>query len=119
MIKLIFSTNERRSKGQASRLSGDNSERVTPVPIPNTVVKPLSAENTWWATAREHKSSPEYDITLDEFFVEGFIFTYPCGKGTPVPSSKFAFWLGLQQQTIAFIGDFSSSQKTMDVFWEP
>ena len=59
MIKLIFSTNERRSKGQASRLSGDYSGKVTPVPIPNTVVKLPSAENTWRATAREHKSLPE------------------------------------------------------------
>ena len=43
----------------ASRLFGDNSEKVTPVPIPNTVVKLLSADNTWRATAREHRTSPE------------------------------------------------------------
>ena len=29
-----------------------------PVPIPNTVVKLASAENTWLATAREDKSMP-------------------------------------------------------------
>ena len=26
-----------------------------PVPIPNTEVKPLNAENTWWETAREDR----------------------------------------------------------------
>ena len=38
---------------------GGNSEKVTPVPIPNTEVKLLSAENTWWVTAREHKTLPK------------------------------------------------------------
>ena len=32
---------------------------ATPVPIPNTEVKHLSADNTWLATAREGKSLPE------------------------------------------------------------
>ncbi len=32
---------------------------VTPVPIPNTEVKHLSADNTWLATARESKSLPD------------------------------------------------------------
>ena len=44
----------------ASRSFGDNSEEVTPVPIPNTVVKLFSAEGTWRATARENMSSPEF-----------------------------------------------------------
>ena len=39
--------------------SGDNGEEVPPVPIPNTVVKLLSVEDTWWATAWENRSSPE------------------------------------------------------------
>ena len=30
----------------------------SPVPIPNTVVKLNRAENTWWATARENRSTP-------------------------------------------------------------
>ena len=49
----------------ASRLFGDNSEKVTPVPIPNTVVKLLSADNTWRATAREHRTSPELNLSED------------------------------------------------------
>ena len=38
--------------------SGDNGEKVPPVPIPNTEVKLLSAESTWLATARKDRSSP-------------------------------------------------------------
>ena len=34
---------------------GDDSKEVTPVPIPNTVVKLLHADDTWWVTARESK----------------------------------------------------------------
>ena len=39
--------------------SGGNDEMVTPVPIPNTEVKHLSADNTWLETARESKSLPD------------------------------------------------------------
>jgi hypothetical protein len=31
---------------------------VPPVPFPNTVVKRASADDTWWATAWENRSSP-------------------------------------------------------------
>ena len=37
---------------------GDFTEGVTPVPIPNTEVKPLRADGTAWATAWETRSSP-------------------------------------------------------------
>ena len=30
-----------------------------PVPIPNTVVKPVRAENTWRAASRENRSMPQ------------------------------------------------------------
>lgn len=47
---------------------------VTPVPIPNTEVKHLSADNTWLATARESKSLPDLygspkDNKLRTFFM--------------------------------------------------
>ena len=42
-----------------SNLSGGNDEMATPVPIPNTAVKHLSADNTWLDTARESKSLPD------------------------------------------------------------
>ena len=37
--------------------SGDYSGEVTPVPIPNTVVKLLSADDTWGATPWEIRTS--------------------------------------------------------------
>ena len=40
------------------RKCSDNSEEVTPVPIPNTVVKLLSADDTWRAASREIRTSP-------------------------------------------------------------
>ena len=39
--------------------SGGNGERVPPVPIPNTEVKPFSADGTWLETARESRSLPD------------------------------------------------------------
>ena len=43
---------------ERSKICGDNSEEVTPVPIPNTEVKLLSADDTWWETARESRTLP-------------------------------------------------------------
>ena len=40
-------------------ISGGHNEGVPPVPIPNTEVKPFSAESTWLETAREDKSLPD------------------------------------------------------------
>ena len=44
---------------------GDNDAEVTPVPIPNTVVKLCSADDTWREAARESRSSPE--LTRKDF----------------------------------------------------
>ena len=40
-------------------ISGDDGEGVPPVPIPNTEVKPFSADGTWLVTARESRSPPD------------------------------------------------------------
>ena len=42
-----------------SRHSGGDSERDPPVPIPNTEVKPFSADGTWLETARESRTLPD------------------------------------------------------------
>ena len=39
-------------------LSGDYSGEVTPVPISNTVVKLLSADDTWWEAAWKSRTPP-------------------------------------------------------------
>ena len=54
--------------------SGDNGEKVPPVPIPNTEVKLLSAESTWLATAREDRSSP---VSKAACIFMQVVFLYP------------------------------------------
>jgi hypothetical protein len=44
--------------GNQNQVSGDRTERVTPVPIPNTEVKPLRADGTARATLWETRSLP-------------------------------------------------------------
>ena len=39
--------------------SGGQRERVPPVPIPNTEVKPFIADSTWMETSWEGRSSPD------------------------------------------------------------
>ena len=41
-----------------SKFSGDFVDRVTPVPIPNTEVKPVGADGTARETAWESRKSP-------------------------------------------------------------
>ena len=41
-----------------AKVSGGNNEKATPVPIPNTAVKLLSADDTWVETPRESRSLP-------------------------------------------------------------
>ena len=48
-----------RGNSKPHRISGDNSLRDPPVPIPNTEVKPQHADSTWLETAREGRSSPD------------------------------------------------------------
>ena len=42
-----------------TRYSGGNGEGEPPVPIPNTEVKPFSADGTWLETARESRTLPD------------------------------------------------------------
>ena len=46
---------------------------ATPVPIPNTAVKHLSADNTWLETARESRSLPDLYQSL-KLIAWGFVF---------------------------------------------
>ena len=41
-----------------NKICGDYSGEATPVPIPNTEVKLLSADDTWWETAWESRTLP-------------------------------------------------------------
>ena len=44
---------------QANTPSGDDSKEDPPVPMPNTEVKLLNVDDTWWATAWESRKLPE------------------------------------------------------------
>jgi hypothetical protein len=44
---------------------GDWSDRGTPGHIPNPIVKPVSADGTWWVTAWESRSLPRDFIVLN------------------------------------------------------
>ena len=46
------------SKESDNKIVGVICDEGTPVPIPNTVVKLIYADNTWLATAREDRSMP-------------------------------------------------------------
>ena len=52
-LGLLFGTQE-------SIYFGGHSDRVTPVPIPNTEVKPVSADGTWGESPWESRTSPDF-----------------------------------------------------------
>ena len=47
-----------RDRRRLSQISGGYGEGETPLPIPNREVKPLSADGTWPARARESRTPP-------------------------------------------------------------
>ena len=72
--------------------TGDNGERDTPVLIPNTAVKPLSADGTWLETARESRSLPVTNlrnrlIKAISFFNEG----HRLNADRMLPHTRYAF----------------------------
>src|SRR6476469_7716091 len=52
------SRSERRRRTPGSKFAGGHRIRVTPVPIPNTEVKPDTADGTAWETVWESRSLP-------------------------------------------------------------
>ena len=55
MREVLFSFECAREHTEKRNKSGGDSTEVTPVPIPNTVVKLCHADDTWLVTARESK----------------------------------------------------------------
>ena len=60
-------------------LSGGDSRGVTPDPIPNSVVKPSSADGTWPGTARESRSPPGNHYTAGPHDGSGCCFSPVAG----------------------------------------
>ena len=64
---------------RTSQKSGDNSVEVTPVPIPNTVVKLNSADDTWWEAAWESRKSPVFIFFDLESYCIKYVFKLMTG----------------------------------------
>ena len=92
-------------------VSGGHGGGDTPVPIPNTAVKPARADGTWGETPWESRSSPEYFSKPPARRAGGFLFLHsyfrkssllprtrlaplavPSG-GQPSRTSSFSLWL--------------------------
>ena len=72
-------------------ICGDNSKEVTPVPIPNTEVKLLSADDTWWETAWESKTLPFFlksDLRMQVAFLTQYRKTDSVGKAVGANGSE-------------------------------
>ena len=62
-------------------MSSDDGEKVTPVPIPNTEVKLLSADGTWTAGSWESRSSLGKEERPD--LLGDRVFLYTSNEETP------------------------------------
>ena len=74
-LDVQFSGCKRELKTQID--SGGYGEGEPPVPIPNTEVKPFSADGTWLATARESKTLPD-PKKKNRIRDERFFFCFGC-----------------------------------------
>src|SRR3954447_13253223 len=75
-------------RGLVSSVFGGHSEGETPLPIPNRVVKPLSADGTWPSRAWESRSPP-------------IIFDGPSGRAARRVSAAFAGTFGVVSLSVA------------------
>ena len=57
-------------------ISGDNGERDPPVPMPNTEVKPFSADGTWLETIWESRTLPDSMKKRTHPLRGGFFFSF-------------------------------------------
>src|SRR5207247_6761007 len=58
-----------------SKFAGGHRSRVTPVPIPNTEVKPATADGTAWETVWESRSLPALSRSPRSEIISGFFLT--------------------------------------------
>ena len=72
----------KKKREKRSPISGGHSEGDPPVPIPNTEVKPFSADNTRLETSWEDKTLPESNIQEAEKLMRlvRFLILYAGGR---------------------------------------
>tara|TARA_B100001057_G_scaffold130509_1_gene129522 strand:+ start:92 stop:304 length:213 start_codon:yes stop_codon:yes gene_type:complete len=63
-------------------ICGGDSNGDTPVPIPNTEVKPICADGTWGATPWESRTLPTFKRKPREIGVFSYYFPYILEFGT-------------------------------------
>ncbi len=61
-LREVIRTYDNNFLNKVSKFSGGDGEGETPVPIPNTEVKPFSADGTWGETPWESRSLPDFNI---------------------------------------------------------
>ena len=66
MIYVLFLLDSLFNFESSLSLVGADSGEGPPVPIPNTVVKLIRAENTWRAASRENRSMPAQRSSFTE-----------------------------------------------------
>src|SRR5690606_10808633 len=69
-------------------LSGGDSGGEPPVPIPNTEVKPASADGTWGATPWESRSPPDIKRRRGHRAIDGPSFFHPEETRMARPSDR-------------------------------
>ena len=60
-------------EGASPTKCGGDSKEDPPVPMPNTEVKLLNADGTWWATARESRKLPQYTRKTEAYCFGFFV----------------------------------------------
>ena len=73
-----------------NHISGDDSQGGPPVPMPNTVVKPLYAESTRLETVREDRALPVGRASCSRYAAGCFSFLFFLSLFVPSPFLKLA-----------------------------
>src|SRR6478672_2408543 len=77
----------RSSRPQAAKFAGGHRIRVTPVPIPNTEVKPDTADGTVWETVWESRSLPALIVKARSSKDDRAFFLYAAPSGLTAAGS--------------------------------
>ena len=87
-------------------ISGDNGERDPPVPIPNTEVKPFSADGTWLETTWESRTLPD-SMKKDSPLTGWVLFSFHLQRFYSLVVSNERATLYLEPKSSAPCGRFS------------
>src|SRR5689334_13537072 len=78
-----------RTETPGTKFAGGHRSRVTPVPIPNTEVKPATADGTIWETVWESRSLPALILKTPD--VSHHVGRFVCTPAVAPRTSRTAF----------------------------